>query len=106
MPVGKWDESHILHSKIGDYITTARRHNKEWFIGSVYNQQGGALSIKLEFLEEGQEYDVTFYEDTDKTHCKTNPEAYQVRKGKVIKNDIINATLAPGGGHCMWIRPI
>ncbi|RTE55472.1 alpha-glucosidase [Arenibacter aquaticus] len=105
LPVGKWDESQVLHSKIGEYITTARRHGKEWFIGSVYNQEGGTLDIDLDFLETDQEYDITFYEDTKETHCKTNPEAYQVRKGKVRKGDVIKAVMAPGGGHCMWIRP-
>jgi len=106
MPVGKWDESRILHSKMDEYISTARRHGKEWFIGSVYNQQGGTLDIKLDFLEEGLEYDVTYYEDTEETHCKTNPEAYQVRQEKVKKGDVVHAKLAPGGGHCLWIRPM
>ena len=105
IPVGKWDESRVLHSKMAEYISTARRHGKEWFIGSVYNQEGGSLDINLDFLEEGQEYNVAFYEDTEETHCKTNPEAYQVRKGKVKKGDVVKAMMAPGGGHCMWIRP-
>lgn len=104
-PVGKWDESRILHSKIGEYITTSRRHGNEWFIGSVINQHGGTLDINLDFLEADQVYDVTFYEDTKETHCKTNPEAYQVRKANVKKGEIIKAELAPGGGHCMWIKP-
>jgi len=105
MPVGQWDESRVLHAKMGDYISTARRHGEEWFIGSVYNQKGGVLPIDLDFLKEGQSYKVTFYEDTSETHCKTNPEAYQVRTATVKKGEIINATMAPGGGHCMWIRP-
>ncbi|MCG9792348.1 glycoside hydrolase family 97 protein [Flavobacterium algicola] len=104
-PVGKWDESRILNSKMGDYITTARRHGEEWFIGSVYNQQGGTLDINLDFLDPNQKYEVTYYEDTKETNCKTNPEAYQVRKGIIKKGDVIKAVIAPGGGHCMWIRP-
>ena len=104
-PVGKWDESRILNSKIGEYITTARRHGKEWFIGSVYNQKGGILDINLDFLDSDKEYDVTYYEDTKDTNCKTNPESYQVRRGTVKKGDVVKAILAPGGGHCMWIRP-
>lgn len=106
MPVGKWDESQILHSKIDEYVSTARRHGKEWFIGSVYNQEGGILDIKLDFLDAGQEYVVTFYEDTEITHCRTNPEAYRVRTGTVKKGDVVKAKMAPGGGHCMWIRPV
>jgi alpha-glucosidase len=105
MPVGKWDESRILNSEMGEYITTARRHGKEWFIGSVYSQKGGTLAINLDFLDEGQEYEVTYYEDTEETNCLTKPEAYRVRKGKVKKGDVVNAVMAPGGGHCMWIRP-
>lgn len=104
-PVGKWDESHVLQAKMGEYITTARRYRDEWFIGSVHDQQGGTLDIELDFLQPGKEYQVTYYEDTNDTHGKTNPEAYQVRTGTVKKGDIVKAKIAPGGGHCMWIRP-
>lgn len=105
MPVGKWDETKILHAKMDKYITTARRHDQAWFIGSVYNELGGILPIKLDFLEAGKEYDITYYEDTDETNFKTNPESYRVRKGTVKKGDVIDAKIAPGGGHCMWVRP-
>jgi len=104
-PAGKWDESQIIHSQIGDHITTARRHGEEWFIGSVINQKGGTLDISLDFLEADLSYEATFYEDTEETHCKTNPEAYQIQTGQVKKGDLIQAKLASGGGHCMWIRP-
>ncbi|MEP0366326.1 MAG: glycoside hydrolase family 97 catalytic domain-containing protein [Cyclobacteriaceae bacterium] len=103
-PVGKWGESRVLHAKMGDFITTARRFGGQWFIGSVYDENGGSLDINLDFLKEGMEYDVTYYEDTEETHGTSNPEAYQVRSGTVIKGDVVNALMAPGGGHCMWIR--
>ncbi|MUH35550.1 hypothetical protein D9O36_06845 [Zobellia amurskyensis] len=105
MPVGQWDETKILHAKMDAYISTARRHKESWFIGSVYNEPGGELPITLDFLEAGKTYDITYYEDTYETHFKTNPEAYQVRKGTVKKGDVINAKIASGGGHCMWVRP-
>ncbi|WP_115867743.1 glycoside hydrolase family 97 protein [Marinoscillum furvescens] len=104
-PVGKWDESKVLHAQMGDFITTARRAGEEWFVGSVYDERGGTLEIALDFLNDDQEYLVTFYEDTNETHGTTNPEAYQVRSGTVKKGDVIKAVMAPGGGHCMWIRP-
>ncbi|WP_372743966.1 glycoside hydrolase family 97 catalytic domain-containing protein [Lutibacter sp.] len=106
MPVGKWDETRILNSKMSEYITTARRYGKEWFIGSVINRKGGSLDINLDFLEEDIAYEVTFYEDTFETDCETNPEAYQIRKAKVKKGEIIKAQMAKGGGHCMWIKPM
>ncbi len=105
LPIGKWDKSLVLNAKMGEYITTARSHNGEWFVGSVHDQKGGILNIPLDFLEDGVAYDVTYYEDTDETHCITNPEAYQVRTGITKKGDVVIAKMAPGGGHCMWIRP-
>ncbi|WP_341224490.1 glycoside hydrolase family 97 catalytic domain-containing protein [uncultured Arcticibacterium sp.] len=104
MPVGKWDETIVLHAKMDDYISTARRHGDEWFIGSVHSK-GGNLDINLDFLKDGKEYEVTYYEDTEETDSKTNPEVYQIKKGLVKKGDIIKAKMVAGGGHCLWIRP-
>ncbi|MGJ8744449.1 glycoside hydrolase family 97 catalytic domain-containing protein [Polaribacter sp.] len=105
MPVGKWDESKVLHSKIDGYISTARRHGEEWFIGSVH-VNGGVLEIPLDFLEENKKYAITYYEDTAQTNSKTNAEAYQVRTSTVNKGDIVKAKMVAGGGHCMWIKPM
>jgi alpha-glucosidase len=103
-PVGKWDESKVIHAKMDEYISTARRHGDEWFVGSVHNK-GGTLNISLDFLKENKDYSITYYEDTDKTDCKTNSEVYQVRKATVKKGDVVKALMVAGGGHCMWIRP-
>lgn len=104
MPVGKWDESKVLHAKMDGYISTARRQGDQWFIGSVH-AEGGTLDISLDFLKEDQNYIITYYEDTEETDSKTNPEAYQVVIATVKKGDIVKAKMAAGGGHCMWIRP-
>jgi alpha-glucosidase len=100
-----WDESRIINSKVGKHITTARRSGDQWFIGSVINEEGGSLKIPLDFLEAGKPYDITFYEDAPETHYIKNREAYQIRTGHVTGGDIIEAQMAPGGGHCMWLRP-
>ena len=104
MPVGKWDESRVLHAEMDKYISTARRYGDDWFIGSVH-AEGGTLDIPLDFLEENKTYKITYYEDTEDTDSKTNPEAYQVHTATVKKGDVIKAKMAAGGGHCMWIRP-
>jgi len=66
---------------------------------------GKQLSIPLDFLQDGTTYEVTCYEDLPETHYIHNREAYQIRSGQVTSGDSIEARLAPGGGHCMWIRP-
>jgi len=100
-----WDETRILNSRIGASITTARRSGRAWFVGSVINEAGGELAIPLDFLAPDTRYDVTYYEDAPDSHYVTNREAYRIRHGTVKRGDTIQARLAPGGGHCLWIRP-
>lgn len=105
MPPATWDETRVLNSKMAEYITTARRSGKQWFIASVINERGGTLEIRLDFLAERVEYDATFFEDAEDSHYINNREAYKVRNGPVKTTDVIMAKMAPGGGHCVWIRP-
>lgn len=101
-----WDETRILNSEIGKYITTARRSGYDWFIASSCNEDGAELSIHLDFLQPNGNYQAILYEDTPDTHYKTNREAYRIRKQIVKKGTILNVKLALGGGHCIRIVPI
>ena len=98
-----WDETRILNSHIGHYITTARRSKAAWFVASCCDEEGKVLTIPLDFLDAGQSYTATLYEDRSETHHVNNREAYQIRSLPVKKGDQIKARLAPGGGHCMYI---
>ena len=100
-----WDETLIPHSKIGQYITVARRSGDVWFVGSVNDQTDRTLSITLDFLKPDTAYEVTLYEDTAETHGVKNPEAYAISKKAVKQGDVISAKMAYGGGHAMIIRP-
>ena len=104
MPM-QWDESRVLHGEIGKFITMARHSGDQWFIGSCTNEEARTLPIKLDFLPEGKTYIATLYEDTPETHYKTNREAYRVRTVRVTSADTIDAVMAPGGGHCIRLRP-
>ncbi len=122
-----WDETKVLEMKIGDYITMARRTGVTWLTAALADESGRELELKLDFLEPGVTYDVTLYEDTAESHyqfpggwnakdakkkkvpfkpVETKRELYQIRKMKVKQGDTISAHIAPGGGHCMWIRPV
>lgn len=100
-----WDETRILHGEIGEFITTARRSGKRWYVASATNEEARTLSLKLEFLEPGASYDAELYEDGPDAHFINNRESYRVRKILVRQGDEINATMAPGGGHCIRLIP-
>jgi len=103
---GSWDETRILHGKIGEFITTARRSGDTWYIASATNESARTLPIALDFLEPGISYAATLYEDAPDAHFKTNREAYRVRRTTVKRGDTIPAKMAPGGGHCIRLAPV
>ena len=100
-----WDETVVPNSKIGDYITIARRTGDTWFVGSVNDETTKELVIICDFLEEGKSYEATLFEDTPESHGLKNPEVYKISKRQIKKGDTITAKLAVGGGHAMIIRP-
>ena len=99
-----WDETRILHGDIGKFITTARRSGERWFVASATNEQERTLPIALEFLDAGKKYTATLYEDAPDAHFQTNREAYRVRQLEVTRDTIIDARMAPGGGHCIYLE--
>lgn len=44
-----WDETRILQGDIGQFIVSARRKGKDWYIGAMTNEAGRTLSIPLNF---------------------------------------------------------
>ncbi len=102
-----WDETRVLHGKIGDYITTARRTGDTWFVGSVNNEKAArSLEIKLDFLQPGVTYEAALFMDAPETDGVKNPEAYKVAKQTVKQGDVITAKMALGGGHAMILKPL
>lgn len=100
-----WNETVIPNSKIGKYITTARRTGNTWFVGSVNDETARTLPIKCDFLKDGVTYSATLFEDAKDADGIKNPEAYTIRTMKLKKGDIVKARMAAGGGHAMIIKP-
>lgn len=100
-----WDDSRVLASRTGEYISVARRSGDAWFVGSVNNEQARSLPVTLDFLEPGTVYELTLFEDAADTHGVKNPEAYAVSTQRVKRGAVIAADMAVGGGHAMILRP-
>lgn len=121
-----YDDTKVLDAEFGKYITLARKAGEQWFVAALADELGRQTSINLDFLEEGVTYDVTLYEDAPDAHYEyigpmnkreaqkqkiklapqaTKRELYQVKQITAKKGDGIPVVIAPGGGHCMWIRP-
>lgn len=96
-----WDETKVLNAKAGEYITIARRKNKDWYVGIINNHQARTLTVSLSFLEEGN-YSAELFSDA--ADVDTNPNHLQKEIKQVTNKNSITIAIAPGGGGAIRIE--
>lgn len=100
-----WDETRFLQGEIGDYISIARRKGKQWFIGSMTDEQPRNFKLDLDFLSLDTAYVVKVYADSFETEFNTNPTAIFIGEYLVRKGDNLAVVLASGGGQAVQLYP-
>ncbi len=98
-----WDDTKVLQGEIGEYITTARRKGKEWFIGGITNDEGRKMNIDLCFLTHKQEYIAEIYTD-GAPDLPTRTKVLVSRK-RVTSKDVLSFDLKPSGGVAIRLLP-
>ena len=96
-----WDNTRVLNARVGDYITTARKSGEEWYIGTMTDEDARTLTIPLDFLGEGS-YEATIWKDAP----DPNPTRLEKEIMQVDQDTVLEAVMAPGGGHVVHIRKI
>jgi alpha-glucosidase len=86
-----WDETRILQGDIGQYIVSARRKGKDWYIGAMTNESGRTLTIPLSFLDKGS-YKTQVWQDGKTISTLSKSDLKQTSA------DSLTLTLAPSGG--------
>ncbi len=100
------DSSYPLAGEPGEFYVVARRAKDRFFLGAITNEKAKEVNIPLNFLEKGVQYTATRYMDTEKSHWRTNPLAYEIVEETVDANSKINIMMAPGGGQAITFIPI
>ncbi len=98
-----WDETRVLNGRPGEFVTIARRHGKEWFLGSLTNWDARQLDLPLDFLGAG-DYTATIYSDAP--DADKHPENVRVEAKVVSRTSHLGAKLAPGGGYAVRFVPV
>ena len=97
-----WDETHVVSGRPMEWISIARKHGEDWYVGSITNWEARDLELPLTFLGDGR-YTAEIYADAadaDKNATHTVIRSEAVGRGRVLK-----VHLAPGGGNAVWIHP-
>ena len=98
-----WDESLVLHSKIGTYAAIARRNGKNWFVGCLNAVEPRTLEVVFDFLPGDKNYTAHIYRDDDSVNTRTK---VGIKKRDVTATSVFRADLAKQGGVAIRLVPI
>jgi alpha-glucosidase len=98
-----WDETRVVDSELGEYVSIARRKGQIWYVGT---QTGEArtLDLSLDFLDDGPHV-AEIYADAPETSLRDNPEVVAIEERSVTAGGTIEVSMARGGGHAMRLVP-
>ena len=97
-----WDTMRVLNGEPGEFVTIARSHGNEWYLGSITNWTPRELQVPLNFLGTGR-YIAEIYQDA--ADAGTNPKNVTIRRQIVYKGEELTLHLATGGGCAIRLIP-
>ena len=95
-----WDETRVLQGKVGEYIVTARRKGKTWYIGGITNWTARDVDIALPLIDLNIS-DIELYTDGINAHRRGSDYRHE-RPRAVLP--VMTIHMAPGGGFVMKLN--
>ncbi len=91
-----WDETRVLDSRAGEYISIARQSGSEWFVGALNDwSDSRRMTLNLSFLDSGT-YEAEIFRDGDNTN--TDATSYIREVVTVPSSRQLSVELKSGGG--------
>jgi alpha-glucosidase len=97
-----WDETRVIHGRIGQYAVIARRSGDEWYIGCMNANKTRTLGVLLDFLRKDIKYVAHIY--TDDPNVKTRTHV-RIERMTVSSETILKAAMGSKGGMAVRIVP-
>jgi alpha-glucosidase len=99
-----WDTTVVINGEVGEYITVARkdRNSKDWYLGSITNDESRTFEINLSFLDTNGIYEAEYYADGKNSDWESNP--YDIEIGTDNVGSVYHFNLAKGGGHAVRFK--
>jgi alpha-glucosidase len=98
-----WDATRALNGEPGEFVTIARRHGNDWYLGSVTNWSARDLRVPLDFLSGGK-YTAEIYEDAP--DAADHPKNVAIRRQTVRGGQTLTLHLVSGGGCAIRFVPV
>jgi len=97
-----WDETRVLHGRIGQYAVIARRRGDEWFVGCMNAGRARTLDVRLDFLPAGRPFDAHIYRDDPTVDTRTK---VSVTRRPVQADSVLKAAMTAQGGMAVRLVP-
>jgi alpha-glucosidase len=96
-----WDDTRVLHARVGDFIALARRNGDSWYVGAITNWTARDLELDFSFLEKGSRYRAEILKDGPNSGLRAID--YEMEEAELGSGDRLTIRLAPGGG---WVAKL
>lgn len=90
-----WDETRVLNAKLGEYLVTARRKGRDWYIAGMGDWTARDIPLDLRFLAGGN-YELTAC--MDGVNADRYPSDYLYKRYVYSDSEKLTLHMAPGGG--------
>ena len=97
-----WDDTKVLHGRIGEYAVIARRSGENWFIGCMNGNDPQTLDISLDFLDKDRRYIAHIYSDDPAVATRTH---VKISRRTVDSSSVLKVELPPRAGQAIRIHP-
>jgi len=98
-----WDETKVLHAKIGEYGVLARRKGDEWFIGGINGENERTMELKFGFLKPGVKYSAKIYSDDASVNTRTH---VRIDTRDLDNKSFYSASLKANNGIAIHLKPL
>jgi alpha-glucosidase len=97
-----WDDTRVIHGRVGEYAVIARRSEDIWFIGCMNAGEQRTLDVPLDFLASDVKYTAHVY-----SHDPSVPTRTHVRIDRlpVDSTTVLKAPMSAQGGQAIRIVP-
>jgi alpha-glucosidase len=99
----EWDETRVLHAKVGDYVVLARRRGESWYVGAITDWTARSFELDFSFLEKGRRYRADVLKDGPNSDIRAID--FNMEKAEIDSGGRISIRLAPGGGWVAKLTP-
>lgn len=97
-----WDETRVLDGRIGQYLVTARRQGRDWYVGGLSAVQPRQLSLPLSFLGRGR-YVANLWKDA--REAEADPNRLDAERRIVTARTRLPVDVAKDGGFVLHLTP-